>query len=108
MPVPVDMEELISLIGSGALFLVDVYAAWCHPCRLLDSEIEALEGALPDLKVVKVDYDSAEGLSDVIPVRALPLLVLFHNGKEILRMKGFQKSGKILEQVREALPGIDL
>ena len=104
MPEPVDMEGLASLIKSDTLFLVDVYAGWCHPCKLLDSEIEALEKTLPDVKIVKIDYDTAEGLTDIIPVRALPLLALFHRGKEILRIKGYQKREKILEQIREAVP----
>lgn len=104
MPEPVDMEGLASLVKSDTLFLVDVYAGWCHPCKLLDSEIEALEKASPGLKVVKIDYDTANGLADLIPVRALPLLALFNEGREVIRIKGYQKSEKILEQIREALP----
>lgn len=105
MPELVDMEGLTSLIESDALFLVDVHAGWCHPCKLLDGEIEALENASPGIKIVKIDYDSAAGLSDVVPVRSLPLLVLFKEGREVLRIKGFQKAEKILQQMREAVPG---
>ncbi len=108
MPEPLDMEGLASLIKSDTLFLVDVYAGWCHPCKLLDSEIEALEKALPGLKIFKIDYDTAEGLTDLIPVRALPLLALFNKGGEVLRIKGYQKKDRILEQIREAVPEADL
>lgn len=102
MPQTVDMDALTSLIESEKLFLLDIHAGWCHPCKLLDREIEALEKISPNLDIFKIDYDLAEGLSDQIGIRALPLLVLFQGGKEILRIKGFQKSEKILAQIREA------
>lgn len=107
MSKPVSMGELNSLISSGSLFLLDIYAGWCHPCKLLDREIEALEKTAPWLQVVKIDYDAAEGLSDMIGIRALPLLVLYREGREILRIKGFYKADKLLEQISAVHPSAE-
>lgn len=98
----VSMGDLISLMESGSLFLLDIYAGWCHPCRLLDREIEALEKSEPLLEIVKIDYDTADGISDLIGVRSLPLLILFEGNRELLRIKGFYKAEKLGTLISEA------
>lgn len=108
MPGTIDMEELSSLIETDTLFLLDVYAGWCHPCKLLEPELEALEKTYPGLKIFKIDYDSADGLSDRLGIRSLPLLLLFGEGKEILRIKGFYKKDRIIELIKEANPEFEL
>ncbi len=104
MSQPVNMEELNSLIKTGSLFLLDIFAGWCHPCKLLDREIESLEKDLPWLNVAKIDFDKAEGLSEAIGIRSLPLLILYNEGNEILRIKGYYSADKLLDEIRKALP----
>ncbi len=105
MSQPVNLEGLSSLMQDDSLFLLDVYAGWCHPCRLLDREIEKLETELPWLNVVKIDYDKSEGLSDKFGIRSLPLLILFRGAKELTRIKGFYSSSKLVEEITRVLPG---
>lgn len=104
MPEIIGMEDFSSLIDSDTLFLLDVYAGWCHPCRLLDREMEALENIFPSLKIFKIDYDREEGLSDKVGIRSLPLILLFNRGKEILRIKGFYKTERLAEMIKESYP----
>ena len=100
----VNLEELGVLMKGDSLFLLDIYAGWCHPCKLLDREIDVLEKDLPWLKVVKIDYDKSEGLSDKFGIRSLPLLIFFNGDKELLRIKGFYRSAKLIEEISRAVP----
>lgn len=66
--------------------LVDFYANWCGPCKMLAPILEKVDS---NLKVVKVDVDAFEKLAKEYGVMSIPTLVLFENGKEIKRNIGF-------------------
>ena len=66
--------------------LVDFYANWCGPCKMLSPILERTNS---ELKVIKVDVDSFEDLARKYGVMSIPTLILFENGKEITRNIGF-------------------
>ena len=66
--------------------LVDFYANWCGPCKMIAPE---LERAGSNVKVVKVDVDEFEDLAKEYGVMSIPTLILFNEGKEIKRNIGF-------------------
>lgn len=66
--------------------LVDFYANWCGPCKMLSPILERIDS---ELKVIKVDVDSFEDLAREYGVMSIPTLILFENGKELKRNIGF-------------------
>ena len=72
--------------------LVDFYANWCGPCKMIAPELEKVES---NVKVIKVDVDEFEDLARTHGVMSIPTLVLFENGKELKRTIGFMDKDKI-------------
>jgi len=66
--------------------LVDFFATWCGPCKMLGPVLEKVESSL---KVIKVDTDLFEDLARVYGVMSIPTLVLLEKGKEVKRNIGF-------------------
>ncbi|HTX96786.1 MAG TPA: thioredoxin [Mycobacterium sp.] len=69
--------------------LVDLWATWCGPCRMVSPALEQLAGERAGrLKLVKVDVDTAPKLSQRFTVRAVPTLLLLWQGRELGRKSG--------------------
>lgn len=72
--------------------LVDFYANWCGPCKMITPELEKAESSI---KVVKVDVDEFENIAREYGVMSIPTLILFNEGKEVKRTIGFIDKEKI-------------
>ncbi len=79
-----EKEDFNSLIKDKVL--VDFYANWCGPCKMLGPVLEKVES---DIKVIKVDVDAFEDLAREYGVMSIPTIILFNEGKEIKRNIGF-------------------
>ena len=76
--------------------LVDFYANWCGPCKMLSPILEKLDG----IKVLKVNVDENPELARKYGVMSIPCLILFEKGKELKRNVGFIPEEKLKEFIQ--------
>lgn len=89
-------QEFSNLIKSGKV-LVDFFATWCGPCKMLAPELEELSSTLKDLTIVKVDVDKFNSLAGSFNIRSVPTLILFENGAVSKSTSGY-RDAKSLEK----------
>lgn len=95
-----DFETTVVAASQDRIVLVDFWAEWCGPCKALAPVLEQVAEARADsLKVVKVDVDTEQRLAQNHGVRALPTLVIFHQGQAVGQLVGLQSADSILEAV---------
>jgi len=94
-PVAVDSAtELDDLVASHGVVLVDFYADWCGPCKMLEPVVEALAEET-GATVAKVDVDVNQQLASTYGVRGVPTLVLFADGAQVDEVVGVQPEGQL-------------
>lgn len=91
-----NINNFDSLISNDKV-LVDFYADWCGPCKMLAPVLEELANNRSEVKIVKINVDNEEELSRRFGVMSIPTLILFKNGKEIDKRVGFMS----LEDINE-------
>ncbi|MGE0159205.1 MAG: thioredoxin [Gemmatimonadales bacterium] len=91
-PVKVSEEDFTKTVeGADAPVLVDFYADWCGPCRMVAPFVDEIAQAnVGRLLVAKVDTDQAPNVAMRFGIRSIPTLVLFEDGKEVERSVGFE------------------
>ena len=87
------------VLKSDRKVLIDFYADWCGPCKILSPIVEEIAKENPDLKVVKIDVDANENLAYKYQTYSIPTLVVIENGKEVRRAVGAIPKESILELV---------
>lgn len=79
--------------------LVDIWAPWCGPCKMLGPVVEEVAMEAEHIKVAKLDADVAPELAQKYNVSSIPTLLVFKDGKEVKRSVGLISKDAILELV---------
>jgi thioredoxin 1 len=83
--------------------LVDFYADWCGPCRMIAPHLEALSKELQgQASIVKLDVDHAQQIASTYQVSSIPTLILFRDGKETGRVVGVRDAKALKEFILSA------
>jgi thioredoxin 1 len=109
-PMVADHEKILTLTDKNfnnqtknKLVLVDFWAAWCAPCRMMAPVLNEVAGELAGKSHVgKVNIEQYQVLAQQYKVRSIPTLILFKNGKEINRFVGVKSKDFLLQQIQKA------
>ena len=88
------------VLKSDKTVLIDFYANWCAPCKMLSPVIEEVAIENDDIKVVKINVDDLQELAVKYEVISIPTLVVIKNGQEVKRSVGFISKSQILELIK--------
>lgn len=88
------------VLESEKTVLVDFYADWCGPCKMLSPIVEEVAEEEENIKFVKLNIDNAEDIAIQYQVMSIPTLVVIKNGEEVNRSVGLIDKEKIKELIK--------
>lgn len=97
--IKVTNENFNELINSENTTLVDFYADWCGPCRMLGPVIEEIANENKNINVGKINVDNEKELANKFGIRSIPTMIVFKNGREIKRLVGFLPKDEIINKL---------
>ena len=93
-------EEFTAVINDG-LVLVDFFATWCGPCKMLAPVLEEVANENPALTILKIDVDEVGELAAQYGIQAIPTLILFKNGERVAVKMGYQNKNQLLAFINQ-------
>lgn len=96
------MDEFNKLIAGNKPVLVDFFATWCGPCKMMAPILEDVKKQIGDsATIVKVDVDKSQELSMEYGIQAVPTLMLFKNGEILWRASGVQRATDLVALLQQ-------
>ncbi|TPJ54748.1 thioredoxin TrxC [Mesorhizobium sp. B2-6-4] len=107
-PEDVDAATFDHQIARSSLpVVVDIWAPWCGPCKMMAPAYEAAANELePHVRLIKLNSDNEQAIAARLDIRGIPTMILFHGGREIARTSGAMTAGQIVRWVRDRLPTV--
>lgn len=93
-------EEFDSSIQNGVV-LVDFFATWCGPCKMLSPVLEEVAQENPNISVLKIDVDEVGELAARFGIQAIPTLMLFKDGQRVDTRMGYQNKNQLLAFINQ-------
>lgn len=92
------MEKFNDLISSKKPILVDFYAEWCGPCKMMKpilEDVKAMKGE--KARIVKINVDKNQELAALYQIQSVPTLMIFKDGKQMWRQSGVMQAKELSE-----------
>ena len=100
-------EELQSKIDSGEKFIVDLYADWCGPCRMMGPIIDKVSNQLKEqgheVSVYKFNIEEDKDMAMRLGVRSIPAIKGFNGGENVINKVGVLSEAQLMDMVKEVL-----
>ncbi len=90
----------VEVIEYKGKVLVDFWASWCPPCKMLAPVVDEVAEEVNNVKICKVNVDEQGALAMKFKVANIPTLIVFDNGEEVNRSLGFIKKEAVLELIQ--------
>jgi thioredoxin 2 len=106
-PVSLTESDFDRQIGKSDIpVVVDFWAAWCGPCKMMAPQFERAAKELePSVRLAKLDTEAAQGIAARYGIRSIPTMIAFKGGREVSRQTGAMDAGSIVRWVRGAVGG---
>ncbi|WP_425379752.1 thioredoxin [Spiroplasma endosymbiont of Stenodema calcarata] len=93
------VDEFENVIAESKLTLVDFYADWCGPCKMIAPVINELAKERSDVNFIKINVDELQDLAQKYGILSIPTLITFQNGNELKRKTGFVPRNEIEQEL---------
>ena len=93
-------EDFDSSIQNGVV-LVDFFATWCGPCKMLSPVLEEVANENPNVLILKIDVDEVGELAARFGIQAIPTLMLFKDGQRVDTRMGYQNKNQLLAFINQ-------
>ena len=95
------MSNFSELINTGKPVLVDFFATWCGPCKMLAPILSEVKTEMGDeISIIKIDVDKNQPIATQYNVRGVPTMILFKDGKQLWRQSGVLQKNEIVNILR--------
>lgn len=96
-----NFDELV--LKYEGVVLVDFWAAWCGPCKMISQVLEELSNEVNSVRFVKIDVDENENLANEYQISSIPTLILFKNGTIVDTLIGFTPKDSLKDAISKHL-----
>lgn len=96
-------EQLTEVVQGNELVLIDFYAPWCGPCKMIAPMLKEISTERDDVTIVKVDVDSLKELAEENDVMSVPALQVVKGGEKVDQVNGFRPKEMLVELIERHL-----
>ncbi|MBX9137236.1 MULTISPECIES: thioredoxin [unclassified Clostridium] len=98
-----EKEFNMEVLKEEGMVVVDFFATWCGPCKMLAPVLEDVQEEMKNVKIVKVDIDENPNVASEYKVKNIPTIKVFKNGEEITTNVGFLPKGALVEMINKSI-----
>jgi thioredoxin 1 len=98
------MSNFSEIINQNKPVLVDFFAEWCGPCKMMSPILKEVKSTLGDkVSIIKIDVDKNQALAAKYQVRGVPTLILYKSGKQVWRQSGAIQKNELVSIINNNL-----
>lgn len=96
------MSNFSTIINQEKPVLVDFFAEWCGPCKMMSPILKEVKDELGEkISIIKIDVDKNQSLASQYQVRGVPTLVLYNKGQQVWRQSGLVQKKEIISNIQK-------